>query len=102
MKQEQSCASQTRDRGIPSFRSVAEEAAFWDSHDSADFEYEFTEATDVRFARAAPKKGITVRLEEASLEQLTQEARQQGIHPSTLARMWILEHLNRGQPAEHA
>ncbi len=34
---------------IPTFRSVEEEAEFWDSHDSADYEWE--EVTDVKFAK---------------------------------------------------
>ena len=102
MAQEQTRVTTSKKKRIPTFHSVEEEAAFWDSHDSADFEDEFTEVTDVQFVRAKPKKAISVRLEEASLQQLTQEARQKGMGPSTLARMWILEQLRRSESARHA
>lgn len=83
-----------RDRSrIPTFKTVAEEAAFWDTHSSAEFEDELEVVTDVRFVRARPKKGITVRLDEDTLAALTRQAHQQGIGSSTLARRWILERL---------
>ena len=78
---------------IPHFKSVEEEAAFWDSHDSTEFEDEFVEVDDVQFVKAAPKKVLTVRLEEPTLRDLRRIAKQKGIGPSTLARMWILERL---------
>jgi hypothetical protein len=51
-------------RRIPHFTSIAEEAAFWDTHSLADFEDEFEPVNDVRFVvmRAGPKKPLTVRL----------------------------------------
>lgn len=85
---------------IPTFHSIEEEAAFWDAHDSTEFEEEFTEVTDVQFVPAKPKKAISVRLDEESLQLLTREAREKGIGPSTLARMWILEQLKRNQSAK--
>ena len=95
-------ARRTKSR-IPHFRTIEEAAQFWDTHDSAEFEDEFEEVSDVRFVvtRARPKKGITVRLEEDLLETLRREARAKGIGPSTLIRMWILEHLRelRGKTA---
>lgn len=41
---------------IPRFKSIEEEAAFWDSHDSTEFEDEFVEVDAVRFVIAAPKE----------------------------------------------
>ncbi|HLV98344.1 MAG TPA: CopG family antitoxin [Ktedonobacterales bacterium] len=81
---------------IPHFKTIEEEAAFWDRHDSTEFEDEFVEVDDVKFVKASPKKAITVRLEQDSLDDLRKLAREKGIGPSTLARMWILERL-RGQ-----
>lgn len=80
---------------IPTFRTIEEEAEFWDTHSTAEFEDEFEEVSDVQFVvtRARPKKGITVRLEEDSLAVLREEARAKGIGPSTLIRMWVLERL---------
>ncbi len=81
---------------IPRFKSVEEEAAFWDTHSLADYEDELEDVTGkVRFVvtGAQPKKGITVRLEESHLAVLRQEAQAKGIGPSTLIRMWVLERL---------
>lgn len=98
MAQEHTRTTESKKTRIPAFHSVEEEAIFWDSHDSAEFEDEFTEITDAQFV---PAKTIAVHLEEARLRQLTQEARQQGIDPSTLARTWILEQLDRSESAKH-
>lgn len=40
-------------------------------------------------------KVIPVRLSAEKWEELRREARELGIGPTTLARMWILEHLRR-------
>ncbi len=82
---------------IPTFKTIKEEAAFWDTHSSTEFEDELEIVTDVKFVRAQPKKTISVRLEQEKIEQLTQRAKAIGIGPSTLARIWILEHLGDNQ-----
>ena len=84
-------------RRISPFKSIEEEAKFWDTHSTTEFEDEFEEVPDVRFVvvRAQPQKALTVRLPEESLADLTQQAREQGISPSALARIWILEHLKK-------
>jgi hypothetical protein len=41
-------------------------------------------------------KVIPVRLSADKWEQIREEARELGIGPTTLARMWILEHLRQG------
>ena len=73
---------------IPTFKTIEEEAAFWDAHSSEEFTDELTSIENVKFVKARPKKTLTVRFEE-----LTREAKEKGIGPSTLARMVILEHL---------
>ncbi len=76
---------------IPEFKSREEEAEFWDTHDTADYEDEF-KPVKVRFAKNL-SQGITVRLDPTSLVALRSKAHEQGIGPTTLARMWILERL---------
>ena len=80
---------------IPTFKTIEEEAEFWDTHSTTEFEDEFEEVKDVQFvvSRGRPKKAITVRVDEETLATLTKEATQKGIGPSTLVRMWILERL---------
>lgn len=89
-KQKQSKTSNSR---VPAFKSVEEEAAFWDTHSSEEFSDELTPVEDVQFVRANPRKALTVRIDEDTFEELAREAREKGIGPSTLARMVLLEHL---------
>ena len=76
---------------IPEFRSIEEEAEFWDTHDTTDFEDEF-KPVKVRFARNL-SEGLTIRLDPETLAQVRAHAREKGIGPTTLIRMWILERL---------
>lgn len=78
---------------IPIFKSIEEEAAFWDTHSSEEFADELTTVENVKFVKAYSKKALTVRFDEDMFEELTKEAREKGIGPSTLARMVIMEHL---------
>lgn len=76
---------------IPDFKSREEMAEWFDKHDMADYWDEFT-PVKVRFAKNL-SEGLHIRLDRESLAKLRGEAREKGIGPSTLARMWILEHL---------
>jgi predicted DNA binding CopG/RHH family protein len=76
---------------IPDFKNIEEEAEFWDTHDTTDFEEEFRPAK-VRFAKNL-SHGLTIRLDPKTLEKLRREANEKGIGPTTLVRMWVLEHL---------
>jgi predicted DNA binding CopG/RHH family protein len=84
---------------IPEFTSLEEEAAFWDTHSTADYEEEFTPVR-VRFAKRL-STGITIRLDPDTLKRLRTLAHQQGIGPTTLIRMWVLERLNQQEGASH-
>lgn len=78
---------------IPSFQNLEEEAEFWDTHDTTDFpdEFKLVEAT------IGPElvEKLTLRLDRKDREALVRSARRKGIAPSTLARMWIKEHLRQ-------
>ena len=81
---------------IPEFPSRQEEAAFWDTHDLADYQDEF-KTVRARFVKNL-SEGITIRLDPETLEQLRTRAQEKDIGPTTLARMWILDHLRQKQP----
>ncbi|PZS05873.1 MAG: hypothetical protein DLM70_05795 [Chloroflexi bacterium] len=49
---------------------------------------------NVRFAQNL-SQGLTIRLESDTLEELRSRARRQGIGPTTLACMWIVDRLRR-------
>jgi hypothetical protein len=75
---------------IPVFKNIQEEADFWDTHDTADFESDFKPA-DVKFVRSTP---LSVRFDAQTLSKLKRRAREKGMGTSILIRMWILERLN--------
>ena len=78
---------------IPTFQTVEEEAEFWDTHDTTEFEDEFEEVTDVTFVRGWTPNSIVVQLDEPTLAALTERAFAQNIGVTTLVRQWIHERL---------
>ena len=81
---------------IPECASREEEAEWWDTHDITDYLDEL-KTVKVRFAKNL-SEGITVRFDPATMRQLRSEAKEKGIGPTTLVRMWVLERL-RGERA---
>jgi hypothetical protein len=73
-------------RHVPAFANEQEAAAFWDTHSPLDFPGEFEEV-ELDRGRPARKRGLTVKLDQATIDQLTAIADEKGIGPSTLARM---------------
>jgi predicted DNA binding CopG/RHH family protein len=82
---------------IPEFATIEEEAAFWDTHSTADYEDEF-KPVRVRFAKRL-STGVTIRLDPDTLKKLRSMAQERGIGPTTLIRMWVLERLKEKQSA---
>ncbi len=79
-------------RRIPEFKSIQEEAEFWDTHDTTEFEAEF-KPVRVRVAKTLSEP-LTIRLDAHTLAELRSKAKEKGIGPTTLARMWVLERLS--------
>ncbi|MDP2660915.1 MAG: CopG family antitoxin [Dehalococcoidia bacterium] len=80
---------------LPEFQSRQEMAEFWDTHDFTDYMDEF-KPVKARFAKNLSQP-ISIRLDPETLTQLRSHAKEKGIGPTTLARMWILEHLRELQ-----
>jgi predicted DNA binding CopG/RHH family protein len=78
---------------IPRFKTVQEEAEFWDTHSFADYWQEL-EPVEVRFVKPLAR-GLTVRFDKQTLADLQAEASKKGMGATTLVRMWVLESLNR-------
>jgi hypothetical protein len=79
---------------IPSFNSIEEESAFWDTHDTADFPDEFT-LIEVTF-EGYPALDVTFALDRLEAAELARRAKEIGVPPSTLLHMWVKERLNQG------
>jgi predicted DNA binding CopG/RHH family protein len=82
---------------IPEFASIEEEAAFWDTHSTTDYEDEF-KPVHARFAKGL-STGVTIRFDPETLRRLRAIAQEQGIGPTTLIRMWVLERLKEKEPS---
>lgn len=76
---------------IPKFKNRKEEAAFWDTHSTADYETEF-QSVKVQFAKNL-SEGITIRLDKKTMNVVRTLAKDKGVGPTTLIRMWVLERL---------
>ena len=75
---------------VPKFKNLEEERQFWDSHDSTDYLDDFKVAKDVVFVR--PKKEvISLRLDPKIVRKLKELADEEGLPPTTYARMLIVK-----------
>lgn len=80
---------------IPQFQNREEEAAFWETHDVADYWHDF-DPVAIDFQLEKPKEeNIVVRVQRAIKERLAQIARRKGLNISSLTRMWIIEKLHK-------
>lgn len=75
---------------IHPFKTLNEEANFWDTHSVVD---EINDGTIVGFHQANKTHTITIRFQPEFLQALREKAFYLGIGPTTLARMWIVEKL---------
>lgn len=77
---------------IPRFKSRQEEAEFWDTHSPLDY----GEWKEVKLKVERPLGHILgVRLDAKTITKLGAIGRKKGIGASTLARMWLLERLEK-------
>lgn len=80
-------------KNIPEFKNREGEAQFFDTHDLADYQHEF-KTLKANFAKNL-SEGITIRLDPKTLSELRTLAKEKGLGPTTLARMWVIEQLKR-------
>ena len=79
---------------IPKFKTIAEEARFWDTHDFTEF-WDELEDVDIVFELNKPRtESLVLRVQKDIKERLQKVARSKGLNVSTLARMWLMEKLS--------
>jgi hypothetical protein len=76
---------------IPSFNNIEEEAEFWDTHDFTEFT-----GTEFQLVETSLAERMTFRIDHQDRAELDRRAREIGVGPSTLVRMWIKERLKQG------
>ena len=80
---------------IPDFKSIEEEADFWDTHDTTDYQWE--PAPEVKFSKnlkSIYQEVVSIRLDESTKKAIEKVAKEKGIGLSTTARMLIRERLH--------
>ena len=78
---------------IPKFKSLEEEANFWDAHSFADYWDEF-KPVDVLVELAKPKEEtLVLRVNKDIKKKLEQVAKAKGVTISTVARILLTEKL---------
>ncbi len=82
-----------RPKPIKPFKTLDEEAEFWDTHDVS----ELGKVPLEKLPLIEPEKEevLSVRVQRSVKDRLTWLARARGIGPTTLLRMWLLERLGR-------
>ena len=89
---------ETNDPGgrVPRFKSLEEEAEFWETHSPLDYPDYWKEGKRVKGERPLGHI-LGVRLDATVIGELATIARSKGIGPSTLARIWLMERLTQEQ-----
>lgn len=89
---------------LPEFRSEAEEAEFWDTHNSLDYlesdepvEIELDPELAAKIRERAQTKRVTLRLRVSQIEAAKEIARKKDIPYQTLIRSWVAEAIRREQ-----
>jgi predicted DNA binding CopG/RHH family protein len=79
---------------VPKFRSEAEERAFWEKHDSADY-LDWTKAQRVTLPNLKPTtKTISLRLPQHLLDSIKTAANARDVPYQSLIKVWLQEKLH--------
>ncbi len=83
-----------RPKPIPPFKTLDEEANFWDTHDlSTLFKNPKAKLSDLPLLETEKEEMLTIRIQKSIKKRLASVARAKGINLGTLTRMWLIEKL---------
>jgi predicted phosphatase len=83
----------SRPKPIPPFKTLDEEAEFWDTHDVSRFGR--IPLDKLPLLEREKEETLVLRLQKSLKVKLTRVARSKGLDVSSLTRMWLAEKLNR-------
>lgn len=84
-----------RPKPIKPFKTLEEEAHFWDTHDvSPLIQGKKVALKDLKPLESEKKDVLVIRVQKSVKKKIEIIARQKGINPTTLSRMWLIEKLN--------
>ena len=76
---------------VPKFRNEAEERAFWESHDTADY-FDLSKAKRVRFPNLKlSTQSISLRLPQGLLERIKVAANKRDVPYQSMIKVWLSE-----------
>lgn len=79
---------------VPKFRSEAEERAFWESHDTADY-FDLSKAQRARFPNLKlSTTAISLRLPQGTLDRIKIAANKRDVPYQSLIKVWLEEKLD--------
>lgn len=79
---------------VPKFGSEAEERAFWESHDTADY-FDLSKAQRARFPNLKlSTTAISLRLPQGLLDRLKIAANKRDVPYQSLIKVWLAEKLD--------
>ena len=82
-----------RPKPIPPFKTLDEEAEFWDTHDVSDLGK--VPLMDLPLLETEKEEMLTIRIQKSIKKRLASVARAKGINLGTLTRMWLIEKLSQ-------
>lgn len=78
-------------KSVPEFASEAEERAFWESHDTADY-FDLNKAVRVSFPNLKPSTtSISLRLPQGLLDRIKVAANSRDVPYQSLIKIWLAE-----------
>jgi predicted DNA binding CopG/RHH family protein len=81
----------TKFKPVPTFKNEAEERAFWESHDTADF-FDLSKARRVSFPNLKlSTTTISLRLPQGLLDQIKIAANKRDVPYQSLIKIWLSE-----------
>lgn len=86
----------TKIKPINPFKSLEEEAEFWNTHDVSKV-FKNPKISLSELLSIEPKKEVimTLRVQKAVKDKIDKAAKMKGINPATLSRMWLIERLTK-------
>ncbi len=81
---------------IPPFKTLDEEADFWDTHDLSLLARDpKIPLSKLPLLEKEKEEVMTIRLQKSAKKEIERIARIKGVNPSTLSRMWLIEKLTQ-------
>ncbi len=87
----------SEERRIPAFQNRQVMAEWFEKHDFLDYPEEFREVSaDQVSVSPVLSQTLSIRLSDRLFEELRNQAEERGIEATALARMWVIERLQKG------